>query len=181
MASEQEELRIRIERLEAREACISTLNEYLYYLDGERTEELLRLFTPDALLEVMNYPPGTGEDVVCRGREEIRPVFVGHHGIMTRHHASNITVQVQADGRTAELSAYFLTAIQYGLSGGLYEATLTHADGKWLFTRLRICSNWGWIIPQEVPPFLADPLDARTLRGGRPVVYEPPSTGETPE
>ena len=35
-------------------------------------------------------------------------------------------------------------------------------------------STWGWVVPQETPPFLAEHLGAGTLRGGRPVVYEPP-------
>jgi hypothetical protein len=56
MPDEIAAVRERVCLLEAREACVSTLNEYLHYLDGEFTDDLLALFTPDAQLEVMNYP-----------------------------------------------------------------------------------------------------------------------------
>lgn len=174
MTEELKELRARVARLEAKEACISTFNEYLHYLDGEFPEDLVKLFTPDARLEVMNYPPGTGENLEYRGPEEIFPIYEEHKGIMTRHHSSNITVNVQPDGRTADLSAYFITAINFGITGGIYEATLELNDGKWMFTWLRISSTWGWVVLQEHPPFLSDPLGAGTLREGRPVLYSLP-------
>jgi len=169
-----EQLIARMERIEAKEACLSTLNEYLYYLDGEATKELLDLFAPHARLEIVDYPPGTGKNIQCQGRDQIRPIYESHHGIMARHHAANITVNVRHDGKTADLSAYFITAISYGLTGGIYEATLELVDGKWRFVWMRICSNWGWILPQEFPPFLSDSLGAGTLRQGRPVLYEAP-------
>jgi len=173
MSQELEELRARIARLEAKEACISMFNEYLYYLDGEFTEDLLGLFAPDAQLEVMNYPPGSGENLYLHGHEAIRPLYEEHHGILTRHHSANMTVNVQPDCTTAELSAYFITAINYGITGGLYEARLDRVDRKWLFAWLRISSNWGWVLPQGFPPFLSDSLAAGSLRRGRPVMYCP--------
>ncbi len=176
MTDELQELRARVDRLEAKEACISTFNEYLHYLDGELPEDLVRLFTPDGRLEIMNYPPGSGENLEYCGREAIFPVYEEHKGIMTRHHSSNITVNVQPDGKSADLSAYFITAINYGITGGIYEATLELNNGKWLFTWLRISSTWGWMVLQEYPPLLADPLGAGTLREGRPVLYNPPAT-----
>jgi SnoaL-like domain len=175
MSGVLEDLLARVARIEAKEACISTFNEYLHDLDGEFTEDLLRLFAPDARLEIMNYPPGTGRNVECNGRAEIRPIYEEHRGIMSRHHSANITVNVRPDGKTADMSAYFITSIHYGLTGGIYEATLGLVEGKWLFMRLRISSNWGWIVPQDHPPFLAEPLGAGTVRKGRPVLYTPPS------
>jgi len=178
MSDVLEDLLARVARIEAKEACISTFNEYLHYLDGEFVDDLLGLFVPDAHLEIMNYPPGTGDNVECKGREEIRPVYEDHRGIMTRHHSANITVNVRPDGKTADLSAYFITTIHYGVTGGLYEATLEITDGKWVFTWLRISSNWGWMVPQKYPPFLAESLGAGTLRGGRPVLYAHPSRND---
>jgi hypothetical protein len=175
MSDESAGVRERVRLLEAREACVSTLNEYLHYLDGEFTDDLMTLFTPEAHVEVMNYPPGSSENLDLRGHEQIRPIYAEHHGIMSRHHAANVAVNVSRDAGSAELSAYFLTAIHYGLTGGLYEARLEPRDGKWLFAWLRISSTWGWVVPQETPPFLSEHLGAGTLRGGRPVVYEPPS------
>jgi G:T/U-mismatch repair DNA glycosylase len=53
------------------------------------------------------------------------------------------------------------------------EVCFEQRDGAWLIARLRISSTWGWVLPQEAPPFLAEHLGAGTLRGGRPVVYQP--------
>lgn len=173
MSVELEALRARISRIEIRDACVSRFNEYLHYVDGEFTEDLLTLFAPGVRVEVMNYPPGSGENLDLQGHEQIRSLFEGHHGIMSRHHAANVSVEVSRNGRSAELSAYFLTALNYGLTGGIYEARFEARDGSWLITRLRISSTWGWVLPQEAPPFLAEHLGAGTLRGGRPVVCEP--------
>lgn len=175
MSDVLEELLARVARIEAKEACISTFNEYLHYLDGEFVEDLLGLFTEDGRLEIIDYPPGTGVNVECNGREEIRPIYEDHRGIMTRHHSANIAVNVRPDGKTADMSAYFMTAVNYGVTGGIYEAIFELVDGKWLFTRLRISSNWGWMVLQEYPPFLAKSLGAGTLRDGRPVLYKTPN------
>ena len=93
---------------------------------------------------------------------------------MSRHHSANVSVNVNEGATRADLSAYFLTALNYGLTGGVYEATLELRDDEWLLTWMRISSSWGWVVPQKNPPFLADHLGAGTLRGGRPVIYEPP-------
>jgi hypothetical protein len=174
MSEVLDELLARVTRIESKEACISTFNEYLHYLDGEFVDDLLGLFVPDARLEIMNYPPGTGDNVACNGRGEIRPVYEDHRGILTRHHSANVTVNVRPDGKTADLSAYFLTAVHYGVTGGIYEATLAFVEGKWLFTWLRISSTWGWMVLQEHPPFLSESLGVGTLRKGRPVLYQAP-------
>ena len=172
MSDMLEDLLSRVARIEAKEACISTFNEYLHYLDGEFVDDLVGLFSEDARLEIMDYPPSTGENVECNGRDEIRPIYEDHRGIMTRHHSANVTVNVRPDGRTADLSAYFLTSLNFCVTGGIYEATLEIVEGKWRFTWLRISSNWGWMVLQEHPPFLSESLGAGTLRKGRPVLYE---------
>ncbi len=174
MSDELEALRARISQIETREVCVSRFNEYLHYLDGEFSEDLLALFAPDARVEVMNYPPGSGENLDLRDREQIRSLYQGHRGIMSRHHSANVSVNLSRDGRSAELSAYFITALNYGLTGGIYEVGFEQRDGAWLIARLRISSTWGWVVHQENPPFLAEHLGAGTLRGGRPVSFEPP-------
>ena len=175
MSEVLEDLLARVARLEAKEACISTFNEYLHYLDGELPDDLIGLFAEEALLEVMEYPPGTGNNLEFRGHKEIRPLYEEHQGVKARHHSANITVNVRPDGKTADLSAYYLTAAQFAVTGGVYEATLELVEGKWLFTWLRIASNWGWAVLQDYPPFLDKPLGAGTLRKGRPVLYEAPT------
>lgn len=163
------DLRARVARLEAREACISTFNEYLHHLDGDRLEELLHVFTPDAELIVVNFPPGSGKDLTFRGRAAMRELYGGHHGGIGRHHSANITVNVEQD--VAELSAYFITSGAYGFGGGLYQATLEPHGAKWLIASMRIVSTWGWRIPHDEPPYLANGQGAGALREGRPVVY----------
>ena len=174
MSDEIAELRARIARLEARDACVSTFNQYLHYLDGDFTDEILGVFAEDAQLEVMNYPPSSGQNLDLRGHEEIRPLYAQHSGIIARHHAANVSVNLSPDGQSAELSSYFLTSFNYGVAGGMYEARFEPREGRWLLCWLRISNTWGWAVHQENPPFLADHLGAGTLRGGHPVVYELP-------
>ena len=174
MNSERDELanlRARVARLEAKEACLSTFNEYLHYLDGDKLEELLGIFAPDATLDVIDFPPGTGKDLHFSGRSEIRPLYADHRGGSGRHHSANITVNVEGDA--AELSSYFATSGPYGWGGGVYQLTLrSYPDQqKWLIQQMRIVSTWGWRIRQEEPPYLANLLGQGALREGRPVVY----------
>jgi hypothetical protein len=131
------------------------------------------LFAPGAHVEVMNYPPGNGENLDLQNHEQIAALYEEHHGTLSRHHAADVSVNVSRDIQSAELGAYFVTALTYGLTGGIYEARFEARDGSWLIARLRISSTWGWVVPQEAPPFLAEHLGAGTLRGGRPVVHEP--------
>ena len=68
---------------------------------------------------VINYPSGAGKDNICRDHEEIRPLYDAHKGIMSRHHAANVTIYVCLDEMVADPGAYFITAINFGLSGGI--------------------------------------------------------------
>ena len=69
------DLAARVERLEIIEAVRSTHHEYTHYLDGGFVEELLGIFTPDAEMIAANYPPGSGNDVVLKGHDEIRTIY----------------------------------------------------------------------------------------------------------
>ncbi|MFN0093901.1 MAG: nuclear transport factor 2 family protein [Dehalococcoidia bacterium] len=169
MTDEIADLRRRLDRLESREACVSTFNEYLHYLDGDRLDELLDIFEADAILDVANYPPGSGKDLHFEGRGNIRALYAPHHGGIGRHHSANVTVNVTGD--LADLSAYFITSGAYGFGGGLYQITFRRNQGKWLIHRMRIVSTWGWRVEDQKPPYLANTLGEGALRGGRPVVY----------
>jgi hypothetical protein len=173
---ENVELRSRIARLEAREACVSSFNEYLHHLDAVYTDELLAVFAADAHLDVVNFPPGSGRNLAFDGRDAIRKLYEKVPAGISRHHSANVTVAVRPDAQEAELSAYFITSSAYGFGGGLYQGTLAPADGRWCFTRLRIVSTWGWVLPQETPPYLSEHLGLGALRDGRPVVYRPPGS-----
>jgi hypothetical protein len=167
MADENSELRTRLDRLEA---CRCSFYEYLHYLDAGLHDELLGVFAPEGLLEVMNFPPNSGQDLRFEGRSEIATLYAGVTMATTRHYSANISVSVNADASRADLSAYFLAVMTYGLMGGIYELTLAPIEGCWRIESMRISSTTGWMIQQEAPPFLANPLAAGTLRGGRPAV-----------
>jgi hypothetical protein len=168
------DLRRRLERIEAIEACRSHFNAYLYYLDGGHLEDLVALFADGALLELMNFPPGTGGTLRYTGAEEIRGLYAAFVGEGARHHSANVSAIASASLDRVELTAYFHTALEYGLTGGVYELQLRAGDGGWQISRMRISSTWGWAVPHTDPPFLKAPFGAGTLRNGRP-----PSSGRS--
>jgi hypothetical protein len=171
MSDELADLRARVARLEARESCVSTFNEYLHYLDGDYLDDLLGVFAPDAELIVVNFPPGSGENLHFDGRDEIRTLYAPHKGGIGRHHSANVTVVVADDAQSAELSAYFITSGPFGFGGGLYQIELTAGDPRWQFQRMHIVSTWGWVVPTDAEPYLAEHLGEGALRGGKPIVY----------
>lgn len=165
------QLEARITRLESKEACLSSFHEYLHYLDASLTEDLMQVFAPDARLEVINFPPGSGKDLHFSGVDEIRTLYEGHPPGMGRHHSANVTVNVSMDSQSAELSAYFITSGAFGFGGGLYQARLQPGMLRWQFQEMRIVSTWGWVMPSETEPYLAQQLGAGALRDGRPIRY----------
>ena len=164
-------LRVRVRRLEAIEACRSRFNEYLYYLDGGHLEDLIALFADDARLELMNFPPGTGNDLHYTGHDPIRKLYAAFVGEGARHHSANVSVAPSENPGRAELIAYFQTTVEYGLTGGIYELQLKRQSATWQIHRMRISSTWGWAIPHSDPPYLSAPFAAGTLRDGRPPLY----------
>ena len=171
MPNELDELRRRLDRLEAREACVSTFNEYLHYLDADYVDDLLQVFAPDAELNVIDFPPGTNEDLHFKGRAEIRPLYAAHDSGIGRHHSANVTVNPAPDAQSAELSAYFITSGPFQFGGGLYQIELKPGADRWLFHRMNIVSTWGWRVETGTEPYLAKALGHGALRGGRPVRY----------
>lgn len=176
MTDELADLRARVARLEAERAAISTFNEYLYNMDIGYTDAILDVFTEDALLEVINFPPGTMKDLEFRGREAMRELYGPHSSaeptLSGGHHAANVQVNVAPDASSAELSAYFFTSGGHGgAGGGMYQATLRPDGDKWRIARYRIISNWGWTPKEWEKRTEALPAD-KARRGGKPPVYE---------
>ncbi len=172
MATEIEALQRRLDRLEAREACTSTFNEYLHYLDADYVDDLIQVFAPDAELHVIDFPPGSGKDLHFKGRADIRPLYDDHDSGIGRHHSANVTVNPAADAKTAELSAYFITSGPFQFGGGLYQIELRAGEERWLFQRMNIVSTWGWRVETGTKPYLEKALGTGALRGGRPVRYK---------
>jgi hypothetical protein len=166
-----DDLSIRVARLEAESAVRRLLHRYLHGIDVAATAELLELFTDDAVVELRNFPPGSGKDRDLVGRDAINAVYslltAGTH----RHHAANTSIVVADDAMSAELSSYLLTTRDHNLSGGMYEGTAVRDahDGRWRFSHWRVSSSWGWrVTGQDEPPYLKELLAERALRGGWP-------------
>jgi hypothetical protein len=170
MVDELEDLRARVQRCEAIEACRGRFNEYLYYLDGGHLDSLISLFSDESRLELKNFPPGTGRDIDYTGLNEIRKLYSAFIGEGARHHSANVSVVLNQAGDSAEMIAYFQTAIEYALTGGIYELELEPYGATWQIQRMRISSTWGWSVPHSDPPFLKESFGAGTLRNGRPPV-----------
>jgi hypothetical protein len=162
------DLRRRVERIEAMEACRGRFNAYLYHLDGGHLDDLLELFADDARLELQNFPPGTGGNLLYTGPDEIRGLYAAFVGEGARHHSANVSVVPSEALDRVEVTAYFHTAIEYALTGGIYELQLRPRHSAWQISHMRISSTWGWAIPHSDPPFLKEPFGAGTLRDGRP-------------
>ncbi|MFE6923013.1 nuclear transport factor 2 family protein [Nocardia sp. NPDC057663] len=165
------DLEVRVARLEAVEAVRGTFARYTQLMDGGFVDELLDVFATDADFLAENEPPGSGGSVDYRGRSEI----AGHYRALPygwfRHHTTNTTVDVSANAQQAELSSYFLTTFPGGVQGGLYEGSFAlDVDGVWRIRRWQITSSWGWGTG-DIGFQYFEPLAARTLRGGRPVVW----------
>ena len=173
-----EALEARLARLEAKEAVMAAFNRYLYHLDvGYPAELVAEVFTADAVLEVINFPPGTMNDLLFTGRAEIQPLYDDHTrdapAIQGGHHATNIAINVAPDCSSAELSAYFLTSTgSHGyVQGGQYQGEAVPDGDYWRFRRFRILSGWGWRVAKDALRPVTETLPAdRAWRAGRPAV-----------
>lgn len=158
----------RIARLEAESGVRRTFHKYLHGVDMGSADAVMSLFTPDAIVDAMNYPPGSGDDRHLVGHEAIRTLYEPVRAKASRHHAANISIAVSDDAQTADVSSYFLTAVEWGMKGGLYEGTMVLDAGEWWITYWRISSQWEWRLTDQGPVPLGLTLDAGALRGGWP-------------
>src|SRR5262245_27421057 len=175
-----EAVEARLARMEARDAVLATFHTYLHHLDVGYPDELVRdVFTKDAVLEAINFPPGTMKDVVLTGHDEILPLYAAHTrdapAVQGGHHASNTHVVVADDLTRAELSSYFMTSVLAGgwLQGGQYQGEAVPDGDRWRFRRFRVLSGWGWRVDQAAITPVTEPLLAeRAWWGGRPAGWE---------
>jgi hypothetical protein len=179
MSDQIAELANRIARLEAEREVQNVFTRYFYYLDVGYPDRLVGLFAPDGVLDVINFPPGSMDDLHFEGPENIATLYrpYGERGQFIRggHHAANIAINVAKDLQSAELSAFFMTSsgASGSLQGGQYQLTFKPVDGRWKIATMRIISGWGWVAAGE-PRAITDPVPAsRAVRGGGPVIYEP--------
>jgi hypothetical protein len=149
MIEEIKALQLRLARLEAKEAILSTFNQYLYSMDTGFGPDILDCYTQDAVLDVPNFPSADGNDLHFEGKDQLAPLYAdyGKDGprIGGGHHTANIAVNVEPDIQSAQVSAYFMTTPPNGVQGGRYEGVMRlETDGKWRWQSLTITSSWGW-------------------------------------
>lgn len=123
------------DELIAREEIRSLLIEYVQCADGGRTERMLELFTPNAVMEATGDP-------ICHGRDDIKAYFeragqsIRKHMTSTilRHHLSSINITMTAPDQ-ARTTAYFLAITDAGLDHwGRYRDTLERGPEGWQIT-----------------------------------------------
>jgi hypothetical protein len=166
------DLERRIARLEAIEAVRYAFHRYLHSIDNNRIDQLLaEVFTADAKLEIANYPPGSGQNLVLDSEDKIRAIYGPIKADGHRHNAANTSIVVNDDCTEAQLTSYFVTTIAWGNQGGIYEGTFVPAgDGTWKAKVWRVSSQWGWRLADtgmELPdPYLYDPPAVGTRHDG---------------
>lgn len=124
-----------LDELLEREAIREMLTRYVGFADGGKVNEMLDLFSDDAIME----PTGAS---TCRGRNEIRGYFeAAGESIralmptpMLRHHLSSIRIDLLGDNR-ARSTAYFLAVTEFGPDHwGRYRDQLLRTDDGWCIT-----------------------------------------------
>lgn len=174
LRTEVDALRASVARVTAKDAVQALFHRYLYALDLDRADEVVACFAPEATLNVLNFPPGSGQDLHLLGHEKIRPLYSRHAGaeepsIKGGHHSANVSVAASDDAASGELSAYFMTSVGTlgWIQGGMYQLRARIIDGRWLVTEMNIISGWGWATAE--PRALTQPVAAiRAWREGRP-------------
>jgi len=145
----------------AREEIRSLLIEYVQCADGGRTERMLELFAPDAVMEATNDP-------ACHGRDEIRAYFEragrSARAFMAkpylRHHLSSIHIELDSPTE-ARTTGYFLAITDIGPDHwGRYRDTLRHDGSAWQIQhrllQLEGRTPGGWLDRHEAARGTAD-------------------------
>ncbi len=138
----------------AREEIRSLLVEYVQCADTGRTDRMLELFAPDAVMEATNDP-------ACHGRDEIRAYFerAGRSARRfmaepyLRHHLSSIHVELEGPTE-ARTTGYFLAITDTGPDHwGRYRDLLRHDGTAWTIHHRRLqlegCTPGGWLDRHE--------------------------------
>lgn len=161
------DLERRIARIEAIESVRYTFNRYFHAIDNNRIDVLINeVFAPNVVVEIANYPPGTGKNLLLDREEQIRGIYEPIPADGHRHNATNTSIVVNDDATEAQLTSYFVTTIAWGNQGGVYEATFVPTDdGRWRASRWLVSSQWGWRLTDTTPDMPA------------PYLFDPPSTG----
>ena len=70
------DLERRIARIEVIESVRYTFNRYFHAIDNNRIDVLINeVFAPNVVVEIANYPPGTGKNLLLDREEQILLLF----------------------------------------------------------------------------------------------------------
>lgn len=157
----------RLRRLEAKDRITQRWMDYLHALDMARVDDLLTIFAPDAIVDTMDSPPGSGTQSRLVGHDAIRAVYGRWSPSIMRHHGANLSIDVSSD--TAEMSAWFLRTGRFEILGGMYEGTWHERDGEWYIVYWRVATSFSWTAAGDEGSVLDGLLSKGTIRDGRPV------------
>lgn len=133
----------------ARDAIRDLVARYNSFGDSGRFEQLMELFSPDAVMELQ------GEEdswTAYRGRAEILTIFTGTRGRLSggsgearpryvRHHTATHRVDV-TDPDHAEGRVYFQVLMSHGLDHwGRYQDRYVRIEGRWMFAHRRVTTE----------------------------------------
>lgn len=167
-----QDLERRIARLEAIEAVRYAFARYFHAIDNNKIDVLINeVFAPNCVVEIANYPPGSGKNLLLQGPDQIKATYGPIPADGHRHNPANTSIVINDGITEAYVTSYFVTTIAWGNQGGIYEATFVPmGDGTWRASKWLVSSQWGWRladIPMELPaPYLYDPPSTGSHYGG---------------
>jgi hypothetical protein len=128
--------------LVARESIRDLVARYNANADTGRYDQVLELFSPDAVMELAQRPES-------RGREEIRTIFTsasreadfGARPVYVRHMTSTLQIDLLDETR-AKGRCYFFVITDIGLDHwGRYVDEYKTVDGEWRFARRKVTTD----------------------------------------
>lgn len=129
------------DELEAREAIRDLVARYNANADAGRFDDVVRLFAPDAVMELDNETL-EGRDAIeglfRRTRERVLSTASPTSRTHLRHFTATLQIDVESVDR-ARSRCYFQVLMPHGLDHwGRYVDEYVRIDGAWLFARRRV-------------------------------------------
>ena len=124
--------------LVARESIRDLVARYNANGDSGRIDEVVGLFAPDAVLDVMGTPHTGHAQIRGMFERAIGDMAAGAEPAVVQHHTSTLQIDVVSEER-ARARSYFQVLMGGGLDHwGRYVDELGVVDGRWVFTHRRV-------------------------------------------
>lgn len=134
------DLEQRVQRLEHREAIKQLRYEYGLYIDQQRFDEFVDLFTTDATCTYQGVGTFEGHD----GLRELADEFIGPNFVYSCHFFHHPTIELDGDTATGTWLLEALMAYPDGRMEwrqGRYEDAYRLVDGQWKFSSITLKSE----------------------------------------